>query len=97
MIEEFRSYIVDRMVLSMINLKQINEKDFITKEGKAVLMTDNGRKKTLTCWQERKKEIITHPFLEEKIEIGLLPYAQAQLLARFIRGDTNEYPPFLCK
>ncbi|MCL2063263.1 MAG: type I-C CRISPR-associated endonuclease Cas1c [Candidatus Cloacimonetes bacterium] len=97
LVEEFRSYLVDRTVISMINLKQINKKDFVQKEGGAVLMTDEGRKKILTIWQEKKKEIITHPFLEEKIEIGLLPYAQAQLLARYIRGDMNEYPTFLCK
>ena len=97
LVEEFRSYLVDRVVITMINLKQVNHKDFVLKEGGAVLMTDECRKKLLTNWQDKKKEIVTHPFLDEKIEIGLLPYAQAQLLARFIRGDMEEYPPFLCK
>ena len=97
LIEELRSYMVDKFVITLINLKKINHKDFIEKEGGAILMTDEGRKKILTAWQERKKEIITHPFLKEKIEIGLIPYAQAQLLARFVRGDTDEYTPFLCK
>jgi CRISPR-associated protein Cas1 len=97
LIEELRSYMVDRVVISMINLKKITTKDFFVKEGGAILMTDEGRKKILTSWQERKKEMITHPFLKEKIEIGLIPYVQAQLLARYIRGDAPEYPPFLCK
>ena len=97
LIEELRSYMVDRFVISMINLKQISANDFTAKEGGAILMTDEGRRKTLKYWQERKKDIITHPFIKEKIEIGLIPYVQAQLLARFLRGDLNEYPPFLCK
>ena len=80
-----------------INSKKINHKDFYEKEGGAILMTDDGRKKILVAWQERKKEVVMHPFLKEKIEIGLIPFAQAQLLARFIRGDAKEYPPFLCK
>jgi CRISPR-associated protein Cas1 len=97
LIEELRSYMVDRLVISMINLKKINHRDFYKKEGGAILMTDDGRKKILTTWQERKKEVINHPYLKEKVEIGLIPFTQAQLLARFIRGDAKEYPPFLCK
>ena len=97
LIEELRAYMVDRFVLSMINLNKINHKDFSKKEGGAILMTDDGRRKILTAWQDRKKEIITHHYIKEKIEIGLIPYVQAQLLARFIRGDAEEYPPFLCK
>ena len=97
LIEELRSYMVDRFVISLINLKQIGNKDFIQKEGGAILMTDDGRRKIIGCWQERKKEIITHPFIKEKIEIGLIPYVQSQLLARYLRGDLEEYPPFLCK
>lgn len=97
LIEELRSYMVDRFVISMINLKQLTKKEFTEKEGGAVLMTDDGRRKILTCWQERKKEIITHPVIKEKIEVGLIPYVQAQLLARFIRGDLEKYQPFLCK
>ncbi|MEI7884243.1 MAG: type I-C CRISPR-associated endonuclease Cas1c [Clostridia bacterium] len=97
LVEELRSYLVDRMVITMINLKQITEKDFYPKEGGGVLMTDEGRKKLLNCWQERKKEIINHPFINEKIEVGLIPYVQSQLLARYLRNDLDEYPPFLCK
>ncbi len=96
-LEELRAYLVDRLVITMINLKQITEKDFLTKEGGGVLMTNEGRKCVLKGWQERKREIIKHPFIDEKIEIGLIPYVQAQLLARYLRGDMSEYPPFLCK
>jgi len=97
LIEELRAFMVDRFVISIVNLKKVNHKDFFQKEGGAILTTDDGRRKILTAWQERKKEIIMHPHLNEKIELGLLPYVQAQLLARFIRGDTAEYTPFLCK
>ena len=95
LMEELRAYLVDRCVLSMINLSQVNEKDFFQKEGGGVLMTDDGRKKLLTCWQERKREMIKHTVIGEKIEIGLIPYVQAQLLARYMRGDMEEYPVFL--
>jgi len=97
LLEELRAYLVDRCVLSMINLNQVNGKDFFKKEGGGILMTDEGRKKLLTCWQERKREIIKHTVIEEKIEIGLLPYVQAQLLARYLRGDLEEYPVFLSR
>ncbi|KNY27426.1 type I-C CRISPR-associated endonuclease Cas1c [Pseudobacteroides cellulosolvens] len=97
MMEEFRSYLVDRMVLSLINRRQINGKGFIKKESEAVIMTDETKKLVLTEWQKRKKEEITHPYLDEKIPIGLLPYAQALLMARHIRGDLDDYPPFFWK
>ena len=88
---------VDRPVISMINLKYITKKDFYLKEGGGVLMTDDGRRKILKYWQDRKKEIITHPFIDEKIEIGLIPYVQAQLLSKYIRGELPEYYPFLIR
>jgi CRISPR-associated protein Cas1 len=94
-IEELRSYMVDRFVITMINKKQVAKGNFIKKENGSVIMDDDGRKIILTAWQDRKREEITHPFLKEKIMIGLIPYAQAQLLARYIRGDLDEYPPFL--
>lgn len=97
LMEELRAYMVDRLVITMINLKHIVKKDFVKKEGGGVLMTDEGRKKILKCWQERKKEIITHPFLKEKIEIGLIPYVQAQLLSKYLREELPEYYPFLIK
>jgi len=95
MIEELRSCMVDRFVITLINKKQITKDNFITKENRSVIMDDDGRKIILTAWQDRKREEITHPFLKEKIMIGLIPYVQAQLLARYIRGDLDEYPPFL--
>lgn len=97
LLEELRSYLVDRVVLSLINLKQITQKHFLKKEGGAILLTDEGRKILLNAWQEKKKEQIKHSFIDEKIEIGLLPYTQAQLLARFLRGDLEEYPAFLSR
>lgn len=97
MMEELRGVYADRFVISLINKKLINEKGFYRKENGAVLMDDDTRKKVLKFWQERKQEKILHPFLNEKISWGLVPYAQALLLARHIRGDLDEYPPFLWK
>lgn len=94
MMEELRAYMGDRFVLSIINLGQMDEEDFYRKENEAVLLTEGGMKKYLELWKKRLDETIKHPFLEEEIEIGLLPYAQAMLLARTIRGDLEQYPPF---
>lgn len=93
--EEFRAVMVDRLVLTAINTKQLNIKHFEKKENGAVLLSEEGKSTIINLWQNRKKEIVTHPFLGEKIEMGLLPYAQALLLARTIRGDLEKYPPFL--
>lgn len=95
MMEELRAYLGDRLVLSLINRKQITSKDFIIQGEDQVVMTDEGRKIILSAWQNRKKEIITHPYLGEKISIGLLPHVQAMLLARYIRCDIDNYPIFL--
>lgn len=95
--EELRSVCADRFVLSLINKKQVQASDFVKKESGAVLMTDEARKKIFELWHNRKDEKITHPFLKEKISWGLVPHAQALLLARFIRGDLDAYPPFLWK
>lgn len=97
LIEELRSVYADRFVITLINKRMISPKDFLKKEDGAVILVDNARKKFLTAWQEKKKEIITHPFLGEKIEWGLVPYVQSMLLARYLRGDLDEYPPFLWK
>ncbi len=97
MIEELRPYLADRFVLKLINTKIINKNDFVLKENGSVLITEEARKVILTEWQKRKKDFIVHPFLGEKIEIGLIPYVQALLLARYLRGDLNEYPPYLMK
>lgn len=93
--EEFRPYLVDRLALSLINLKQINGKGFTKTETGAVKMDDKTRKEVIVAYQNRKLEEITHPFLGEKIAVGLLPYAQALLLARYLRGDIDTYAPFL--
>ena len=95
--EEMRAYLGDRLVLSLINRRQINGRDFISQGEDSVTATDEGRKTILQAWQQRKKEIIMHPFLKEKIPIGLLPYVQSQLLARTIRDSIDIYPPFLIK
>ena len=97
LMEELRSTFADRFVLTMINNRIVNKKSFITQENGAVLLTDTARKEFLNAWQERKKIVITHPFIEEKIPWGLVPFVQAQLLARFLRGDVSEYPSFLWK
>ena len=92
--EELRPYLVDRLTLSLINTNQLSRKDFVVKESGGVLLTDDGRKKVIDAWQRRKQQTIIHPYLEERIEIGLIPYGQALLLARCIRGDIDGYPPF---
>jgi CRISPR-associated protein Cas1 len=97
MMEEFRPYLADRFVLSIINRKQINGKGFKTLETGGVLMDDYTRKELLTAWQKRKQEEVQHPYLNALIPAGLLPYAQALLLARFIRGDIDNYPVFINK
>ncbi len=94
-IEEFRAYMVDRFVLSLINRQEIAAKHFEIKENGAVLLTKEGKSIILTKWQARKQEEIRHPFLEESCPIGLLPHLQSMLLARYIRGDIEAYPPFL--
>lgn len=97
LMEEFRPYLVDRLALSLINRRQVTADGFIKTESGGVMMKDNVRKVVLEAWQKRKREEITHPFLEKKISIGLLPYAQALLLARHLRGDLDRYPPFIWK
>lgn len=95
--EELRAYLGDRLVLSLINRRQVVPTDFIRHAEEGILMTDTCRKTLLTAWQSRKREEILHPYLGEKVSIGLLPYIQAQLLARFIRKDLDDYPVFLIK
>jgi CRISPR-associated protein Cas1 len=97
LMEELRCVYADRFVISLINKRVINASGFMQKEDGAVIMDDDTRITILRAWQERKKEQITHPFLQEKIEWGLVPYVQSMLLARFMRGDLDEYPPFLWK
>ena len=97
LMEEFRAPLADRLALSLVNLQQLTPKDFRTSESGAVEMRDDARKTVLLAWQKKKQETILHPFLGEKVEIGLLPHVQALLLARHLRGDLDAYPPFLLK
>ena len=97
LMEELRPVMADRFVLTMINKLVVTAADFIKKENGAVILTDAGRKSVINAWQNKKQEKIKHPFLGEKIEWGLIPYVQATLLARFLRGDMDMYPPFMWK
>jgi CRISP-associated protein Cas1 len=97
LMEELRPIFADRLALSLINRRQLCASDFETREGGTVLLTDEGRKTVLTAWQERKKEERRHDFLEENAPFGLVPYLQAQLLARHLRGDLDAYPPWFWK
>lgn len=97
LMEELRPHFADRFVLTLINRKEITPEDFDFQISGAVMMTESARKKFLTLWQQRKRQEINHPFLEEKIQWGLVPYVQALLLSRVIRGDLEQYPPFLWK
>jgi CRISPR-associated protein Cas1 len=95
--EEFRVFIADRMALTLINRQQLGPTDFVQKESGAFILKDDARKVVLTEWQQRKREELRHPFFGEKIPIGLLPYAQSLLLARHLRGDLDDYPPFVAR
>jgi len=97
LMEELRPVLADRVVLSLINRQQVKPSGFRTTETGAVLMDETTRKEVLVAYQERKQEEIRHPFLNEKVEFGLLPHVQALLFARFLRGDLDAYPPFLWK
>lgn len=97
LVEELRASFADRFVIYCINQRVIHESDFTIQESGAVTLNDDGRKKFFSEWQKRKQETLTHPFLKEKINWGLVPYVQAMLLARTIRGDLDSYPPFFWK
>ena len=95
--EEFRPFLADRLSLSLINLCQVQGKGFNKKESGAVWMDDDTRKTVLVAYQKRKQEELEHPFIKEKVAIGMLPYVQALLMARYLRGDIDAYPPFIWK
>lgn len=97
LMEEFRPHFADRLAVTLVNRNQVNSDGFVIKENGAVVMDEKTRKEVLLAWQKRKQEEIIHPFLEEKVPLGLVPYIQAMLLARHIRGDLEDYPPFFWK
>ena len=97
LMEELRPCFADRFVLSAVNLGRFSAKDFEVQENGAVYLSENARKTFLQGWQEKKREEIRHPYLEEKLSWGMVPYAQALLLTRYLRGDLDDYPPFLWK
>jgi CRISPR-associated protein Cas1 len=97
LMEEFRPFLADRLVLTLINLRQLDARKFRTIESGAVLLDDDGRKEVLVSYQKRKQEEIVHPFLGEKTTVGLLPHLQALLFARYLRGDLDGYPAFFWK
>ena len=97
LMEELRPCMADRFVITLINNRMIHPKHFQMEDSGAILLTEEGRRIFLKAWQEKKHDILTHPYLGEKLPWGLIPYIQATLLARHIRGDLDEYPPFLWK
>ncbi len=103
LMEEMRAYIVDRLVISIINNRQLSNSDFkihtdpYDTRQTSVVFTEGGLKKFLSAWQNKKRTEFTHPFINEKIKLGLLPHVQAMLLARNLRGDIDDYPVFLAK
>lgn len=97
LMEELRPVLADRLALSLVNRRQLRAGDFIREDSGAVRLTDDARKTVLATWQERKKDERQHPFLDEKAPLGLVPYLQAQMLARHLRGDIDAYPPWFWK
>ncbi|MBI2908634.1 MAG: type I-C CRISPR-associated endonuclease Cas1 [Chloroflexi bacterium] len=97
MMEEFRGFMADRLALSLVNRQQVKGKGFKKTETGAVQMDDATRKEVILAYQKRKQDEIQHPFLGEEVAVGLLPYAQALLLSRYLRNDLDGYPPFLYK
>jgi len=95
--EEFRAILADRLALTLINRGQVSAEDFDLREGGAVMLNDKGRRKVITAWQERKQEEVTHPLVEAKMPLAILPFLQARFLARTLRGDMEAYLPYLTK
>lgn len=97
LMEEFRPIIADRLALTLINRKQLQADHFVDLPGGAVHLSDDGRKVVLQAYQQRKEDEVSHRMLDQKLPIGLVPYIQARLLARHLRGDLEEYPPYLSR
>jgi CRISPR-associated protein Cas1 len=97
LMEEFRPLLADRLVLALVNRQQVKPGDFVTQEGGAVQLSDGARRAVLAAYQQRKREEVTHPLLGEKAPVGRLPFLQARVLARHLRGDLPEYVPCVLK
>ena len=97
LMEELRPVLGDRFALTLVNSRMIHPNQFELQDSGAVFLNEAGRKAVLSAWQEKKRDTLTHPFLREKIPWGLVPYLQALLLSRYLRGDLDAYPPFLWK
>lgn len=97
LMEDLRPVLADRLALSLVNRRQLTAADFVVEEAGGVRLTDDARKRVLVAWQERKRDELTHPFLGETMPLGLVAHAQAQLLARHLRGDLDGYPGFVWK
>ena len=95
LMEELRPVIAERLVLTLINRRQITAEHFVERPGGAVYLNDDGRKEAIVAYQKRKQEEVHHPVLEQKLPVGLIPHVQARLLARVLRGDMETYLPFL--
>jgi CRISPR-associated protein Cas1 len=95
LMEELRSVLADRLALTLINRKQVAARHFVNRPGGAVHLEEEGRKEVIVAYQKRKQEEITHPVLDQKMPLGLVPHVQARLLARVLRGDLEAYPPYL--
>ena len=97
LMEEFRPIIADRLALTLINRKQLQADHFVNLPGGAVHLSDDGRRVVLQAYQQRKEDEVSHRMLDQKLPLGLVPYIQARLLARHLRGDLEEYPPYLSR
>jgi len=97
LMEEFRPWLADRLALTLINRQQIGPDDFKLREGGAVEFTDAGRKRVITAYQQRKQETLNHPLLDQNLRLGQLPFIQARVLARHLRGDIADYVPLVPK
>lgn len=97
LMEELRPVLADRLALSLVNRRQLGPDDFVIEEAGGVRLTDEARKRVLVAWQERKRDELRHPFLQESMALGLVAHVQAQLLARHLRGDLDGYPAFVWK
>lgn len=97
LMEEFRPWLADRLAITLVNRQQIGPDDFLEREGGAVEFTETGRKRVIKAYQERKQETLNHPLLDQNLRIAQLPFVQARVLARTLRGDLADYLPLVPK